>query len=469
MGKHRSKPFITDPAQAITPGDHYFDPEGGGVEQLYIRVQAATRTRRWRARLRYKGERLVLLLGSPVEGDVVRYLTLGEARAGAHRLAAAAGLGFDPRGELPDQAVLTTKQNAELTFKDAVSSYLAHLDRRVRNDDLSRRYVDEETALLAGASSVVTPWNSRPIASIEWDDALKAFNRLLLRNRGKKRRSTIATKERGAAQVLRLQNTLGRLWTHVRKNQSKEPRLVNVFLDREPQGHVARRERVLDEADLALVLRAAENEGPAGEAIIFALHTGSRHKETVALPWRELTEGDCSEWNLDPRRANVKSDRKHWRPMPTQLTAMLQKIKARQLAAGWKVDFVFALTRTNKPLSTLQKAKERIVAATGIEDFTVHATKHTVGVMLARYGKVPPYIREHILNHKRRGVTASTYEHVEPEDRELVRRGMQNLANALDLMKKGDWAALERLKNGAAAALPAPPLALPPPTARAAE
>jgi integrase len=373
--------FIADPATALyNPADgaeslFWFRPPKG-VKALCIRARKGG-SRRWVAKLLFAGKRHNVTVGSPDPDprDGVRYLpTYTDASKVAHRLAALAERGHDPRGygnlDLDKAAALA---RPGLTFGTAVTDYLARLEMQVQAGELSPRYHHNSTLLLAGNGSHVTGWNNRPIAEITWGDFLKVVATIKARNGERPVKNAVSMPGHGL--ITQLQLALGRVWRHVRKNQDGD-RLPNIFEDRDAQGIVGQRDRVLSEEEVGKILRAAPGLGSAGEAIVFCLHVGSRHLETAHLPWSELTD-DLTAWTLRPERANVKSDRVHSRPLPRQITKMLEEIRERERERERKSDFVFAMPYKNAPVRSLQPAQNELRKIIGVEDWSIHTLKHT--------------------------------------------------------------------------------------------
>jgi integrase len=179
-----------------------------------------------------------------------------------------------------------------------------------------------------------------------------------------------------------------------------------------PRAKERARDRVLDDDEIARFWLAAERAGwPFGPIFKLMLLTAQRESEVAGLRWSE-TDLEKRLWTIP--RERTKSDRAH--------LVHLSELAAGVLGALPRVgEFVFP-TRTDRPIASFGKAKERVDAlmiaqlrdATGdpeaeLPGWVLHDLRRTATTIMAERLKVPPHIADKILNHSAgaiRGVAA---------------------------------------------------------------
>jgi integrase len=146
------------------------------------------------------------------------------------------------------------------------------------------------------------------------------------------------------------------------------------------------RDRVLDDAELACVLRA-KGGYPYGPAVELLALTGARRDEIGELRWDEIVSNEIH--LSGPRTKNGE-------PFIIPLSApALEVIKTIPHIAG--AGFVFT-AGGDKPLNGWGKFKERIDKAAGIAPWRIHDLRRTVATGLQRL-KVPLPVTEAVLGH----------------------------------------------------------------------
>jgi integrase len=155
------------------------------------------------------------------------------------------------------------------------------------------------------------------------------------------------------------------------------------------------RDRVLSDAELALVWRGADQLGGSYGALVKLLMLcGQRRDEVAALPWSEI---DLSEkmWRLPAAR--TKNGKAHDVPLSEPVVAILQALP--------RIGDTFVLTTNGTaPASNYGKNKRRLDAAITainggpIPHWTLHDLRRSAASGMARLGVNLPVI-ERILNH----------------------------------------------------------------------
>ncbi len=149
------------------------------------------------------------------------------------------------------------------------------------------------------------------------------------------------------------------------------------------------RTRVLSDAELVKVWRAAERQGyPYGTIVKLLLLTGQRRNEIASLRWSYITLAE-KKIMLPPEL--VKNNRQHvfvYGDMVAEVLASMPKLG----------DFLFpARGHDDRPFSGWSKAKRELDVASGV-DFTLHDLRRTWATRAAESG-VHPWVIEAHLNH----------------------------------------------------------------------
>jgi integrase len=157
------------------------------------------------------------------------------------------------------------------------------------------------------------------------------------------------------------------------------------------------RERVLDDAELKVVWRAAdETRGPYGTLAKLLILTGCRRNEIAKLEPGEL-RADAIE--LPPDK--VKTGEAYAVP----LTPLMRSV----LATCPKYNRRYVLTGTDAPVSNGNSAKNAI-STPALQRWTFHDLRRSFATGLQRLG-VQPHIIELALNHKLKGIAGVYQKH----------------------------------------------------------
>jgi len=166
-------------------------------------------------------------------------------------------------------------------------------------------------------------------------------------------------------------------------------------------GKETQRERVLDDAELRAVWRAAEGVGGvAGAFVRLLILTGQRRDEVARMRWVDL-DLDKRVWTLP--REMTKADRTHEVPLAPLAVEVLGTLPR----SG---DYAISTTGGRRPISGYSKVKARVdklvEADQGepISGWRFHDLRRTAGTGLARLG-IPTSTISRVLNHKEGGVT----------------------------------------------------------------
>lgn len=148
------------------------------------------------------------------------------------------------------------------------------------------------------------------------------------------------------------------------------------------------RDRVLDDDELARVIRAARVMGGAfGNVVEFLALTGQRREEVNRMTWDEV-DLDARVWVLPAVRA--KNGRKHIIQLSREAVAVIE----RQPRIG---PYVFSPTQ--RPFHRFGHHKPRLDELCGVHGWVIHDLRRTCVSGMARLG-VAPHIADKILNHQ---------------------------------------------------------------------
>lgn len=194
------------------------------------------------------------------------------------------------------------------------------------------------------------------------------------------------------------------------------------------------------EPEQALIFIQACQAHPSGLVLLFAIVTGARPGEYLAVRWSDI---DWAAKTVTFQRSLVRPLGGGWKTnspktkqsvrkvsLPERMVAMLAEHKAQQdktrelLGEHWqsKVDFVFT-TSHGSPLDTRRlntKVFKRIVKDAGLpEDLTLYSLRHSSASLLFAMG-VELKVASQRLGHSSVTMTADVYVHTTNEAEQLA-------------------------------------------------
>lgn len=130
-------------------------------------------------------------------------------------------------------------------------------------------------------------------------------------------------------------------------------------------------------------------------------------------------------WRLPGRRE--KTGAAHAVPLSSGAVELLRQVQAHRPESRW----VFPSDHSEGPITTAQKALERIRALSGTKDWTLHDVRRTVRSGLGALG-VPPHVAERVLGHSLQGIVAVYDRHdYMPEMSTALERWAAHLASVV--------------------------------------
>jgi integrase len=186
-----------------------------------------------------------------------------------------------------------------------------------------------------------------------------------------------------------------------------------------PWGGATPRMRVYNNDELNRLWSAADKMGGVeGPFLKLALLTGKRRGHLVGMRWNELEEKDGGLfWTPPPGR---KYKRNHPIPLSKLAARVLSGIRPKDME---KHPHAFPGRYEGKLLGAGTKMQKRVQEASGIEDWFLHACRHTVETKLAEL-RVAPHVRDLLLDHASKRGSGAGYDHWEYRDemREAVEK-----------------------------------------------
>ncbi len=414
------------------------------ISSLYRRERQSKSV--WAVRARVKGGNVVTVtLGN---ADLIPAI---EARKLAKIVLAKMSQGINPNTE-QKQAKKVSKARG-FTLAQAVEQYseFAHWKPKTRQDALStlqRRFGD---------------WYKRPLADISREDCLKRFQDikkdvLTKRTRIDKRRQAaslevrIPNNEIGLGEAQRAFRYLSAVFNSFLSDDAAGERLlpkgnpVLVLKDKKVRRALKPKEVYLDSEkrdSLYEELRICshpEYKGPIQEEdadlVWLLMHTGLRLEEALQMKWAHVDFKQKIFTAID-----TKNHTNHTLPM-TSATEHLFRRRFNDrgnLKYGLKNPFVYPSPLSDKYPMSASRTFDRLSDAIGFK-FTAHDLRRTVATVADGCGYDLDSIGK-ILNHKKKGVTASYIQNTH----QRLKRILEDVQN--NLFQESDFVEFEPVKN----------------------
>jgi len=330
----------------------------------------------WDGDLKRLGYRLRRSGGNVLRSWVVRYrvgarqrrmtldavLSAEQARAAARKILARVELGEDPQGDKAMQRVADKH-----TVRRLVEDYLA--DKRL---ELRPKTFHDTATYLTGP--YFKPLHAMAIETVTRRDVAACLTRI------KRERSPIV------AGLARAKLSAFFVWC-LRQGFAEGNPTIGTDAGR----HVAPRERVLSDAELAAIWKAAvEIGGDYGAIIRLLILTSSRRAEVGGMCWSEL-DLDKGTWTLPAERS--KNYRAHALPLLPVMREIIDGVPhlvSRDQLFGARAHIGFA---------NWGEGKARLDRAAGLGvEWHLHDLRRTVATRMADIG-IAPHVIEQILNH----------------------------------------------------------------------
>ncbi len=359
-----ASPLTVRTVETLLPGHVRREVPDGLLPGFYLVIQPSG-AKSWAVRYRMEGRPQKMTLGSHPR------LGLAAARDAAREALRQVAEGRDPR---PSKSARPKDDDAiyPVSFSRLVESFL---ERHVQARNRASTAKETERLLRKNALPV---WSELEAQSITRRDVINLLDGLV-------DGGAAITANRTLAALSKLFN-----WAVDRGVLETSP------CTRVPKPGVERsRDRVLSDAELAHVLKAATKRGwPFGTFVQLLALTGQRRNEVAGMRWSEIDLAS-STWTIPAVR--TKNGRVHDVPLSPEVVAILDRVPP------VKSDFVLT-TNMSSPISGFSKAKreldELIDSDQGgpLRAWTYHDLRRTMASGMARLGIALPVI-EKVLNH----------------------------------------------------------------------
>ena len=160
----------------------------------------------------------------------------------------------------------------------------------------------------------------------------------------------------------------------------------------ERMGSANKRDRILTNAELREVYRAASRIGPNGSAVMLLVLTGARREEIGGLKWAEV---DFQSNSLKLSADRTKNGDRDCKPLSTVAVDLLKAIE--------RTDSPYVFGKTG--IRNWGGIKEKVDKLSGVQDWVIHDLRRCVSTGLNEMG-VAPHVVEAILGHRVNGVAA---------------------------------------------------------------
>ena len=189
------------------------------------------------------------------------------------------------------------------------------------------------------------------------------------------------------------------------------------------------RDRLLEDDELARILRAARQmDGPYGGIVALLALTGQRREEVAQLTWDEVDLASRT-WTLPACR--TKNGKPHIVHLSRESLAVLMGMP--KLGK-----FVFSLSGA-KPFQGFSAAKHKLDKLSGVSDWRLHDLRRTCVSGMARLG-VAPHVADKVLNHQSGTISgvAAVYQRHEflAERKDALERWSAHLARLLESIER---------------------------------
>jgi integrase len=302
----------------------------------------------------------------PTIGDAA-ILGADQARKKAKEMLAAVLLGQDPMQEKRDQ-----RARAKHTFLGVASEeYLPFKQKVLRSASF-------KVAQLYLTGDYFRALHNMPLADIEPADVAAAIKAV--------------ARKRSDVTALAARRALSAFFTWSAREGLMGPRPSNPVTNTNTPPNNKPRERTLDDAELAAIWKACQQDD-LGRIVKLLILTGCRRQEIGSMRWPEI---DFEKRTLTLPAERVKNKRTHVLPLTDMALDMLRSIPRRLTT-----DSVFGLYRVGAKggFSDWTRAMAALIERAGVEGWRLHDLRRTAATRMADIG-VQPHVIEEILNHR---------------------------------------------------------------------
>ncbi|MCQ0986485.1 tyrosine-type recombinase/integrase [Jiella marina] len=363
-----AKPLTAAAVEKLKPETVRREIPDGGLTGLYLVIQPTGR-KSWAVRYRHAGKPRKVTVGSYPAFD------LKAAREAAGVLLRAASEGADPaRQKAEAKAMAVTNIDPDDTIEKQVDIFLQrHVARNRSASEVERLFRKE----------VIPVWGSKRLGEIKRGDVVKLLDDIV-------DRPAPYTANRTLANLNKFANwCVGRGLIDANFCQGVAKPATEL-----------RRDRVLEDREVALVWKASDDLGyPFGPLVRLLLLTGQRRDEVAGMRWSEVDLSSAT-WTIP--RDRVKNDKAHVVALSPQAVTILKDVPKFNGS-----DFVFTTTGKTA-VSGFSRMKAMLDAKIGeiveeeeasrVPPWRLHDLRRTAASGMASLG-IGIAVVEKILNH----------------------------------------------------------------------
>ena len=322
-------------------------------------------------------------------------MNIADARDVAREWLAQLQRGIDPADELAEQKRLAAQERSQqqaTSFAVVAEEYIARRLTKQRRGGVATQ---------AFRSELLPIWGDRRLNEITRRDVVKLIEGVIDRPRSAQR----ATVGRSGAYARNVLNHIRSFfnWCIARDIYGVTISPCSGIKPKDLIGPAKVRERVLDDAELQALMRAANDIGyPFGNLVEMLVLTGARKSEVSGARWSEFHSATKT-WTVPAAR--YKTGASHTIPLTDDLIALLDDLPRFQHG-----DLLFSTTFGRKPFNGFSKAKARLDRLMGerlgeLRPWCLHDLRRTMRTRLAEL-RIPDHIAEAAIGHAKRGIVA---------------------------------------------------------------
>lgn len=395
----------------------YFEKNGRGFG-----VQASYGgTRSFFIMGRVGGKKVRVTLKPPYDPAGKKGLSLKEAHEKAEPIIKQFAAGDDPRMVRQQERAEEVKQRAD-TYGKAVEDFIEKFHQSKKKNRTSK----ESMRLLLWPRGGKPPgrdteidvdghqWRDRPVSEITKRNIVDLLDTIMKDDKGYT-----------ANRVYAAMNTFFK-WC---VSRDKIPTSPMKDVERPFDGERAR-DRVFDEKEIKALWGAADELGRyPGAFLKMLMLTGKRRSAALAMRWDEISDDWIWTPSADKQSRTKRTFKTPLPPLAVQILKGLTPVKGNP--------FVFVGRGDGKHLDAGSPLQGRVKKESGVEDFLFHAIRHTVETKLAEGWKidgemyrVPPHIRDLVLDHVPLRGSGAGYDHYDYADE--IRETLEAWADRLE-------------------------------------
>lgn len=306
--------------------------------------------------------------------------------------------------EKTDPADRARRERGAPTFRELTEDYLSWVKGKLDDNGIPmnprKRSWREDERILITNTDYFGPFRVRKAVEIERAELVDRLQEISRRN--------------GGVQANRCLAAVRRLYNWGYRAGGISPHNPAHMIERPHREQP--RDRVYTSDELGRLWEAFGRQGIAGHAFRFAMATGQRIGEIVAVKWADIDDGpngDGQAWTISS--AQYKTRRTHTVPLSPLALRVLEDVPKTNGVN------IFASPRiADQPVTIGGKLRAASRKLSGVEDFEPHDMRRTLATNAGPLG-FPPHIADRLLGHVQNDISSVYNRHsYSAEKRELA-------------------------------------------------